>query len=131
MAIEADLRTHLVNDTDVNNIVGTRVYPLKLPQTAELPAISFQRISADRAKSVSQGSIGHATPRIQLDCWARSYSAVKNLATKVRLALDTFTGNLGGGSYVQHVSLEGESDGFEEGTEFIRVSLDFMISYNE
>jgi len=130
MAIEADLRTHLVNDSTVNGIVGDRVYPLRLSQGYTLPAISYQRISGDRAKDIS-GSIGHAQPRIQVDCWTNSYSDLKDLAEAVRKALDRFQGDLGGGSYVQHVSLEGETETYEEETEIQRNSLDFVIYHSE
>jgi hypothetical protein len=130
MTIEADLRTHLVNDSDVSAIVGSRVYPMRLPQGFDLPAISYQRVSGDRSKDL-QGSTGHTEPRIQIDCWAKSYGEIKNLAEKLRLSLDRFTGDLGGGQYVHHVSLEGERDMFEEETEILHVSQDYMISYNE
>lgn len=130
MAIESDLYTHLINDSGVSGIVGDRVYPLRLPQGFTLPAISYQRISGDRAKDL-QGSTGHTSPRIQIDCWTKKYSDLKNLAEKVRLSLDRFTGNLGGGQYVQHVSLEGETENFEDDTEIQRISLDFYISFNE
>ncbi len=130
MAIEADLRQHLTNDSNVNDLVDSRIYPLRLPQGFELPAISYQRVSGDRAKDIN-GSIGHAQPRIQVDCWTNSYGKLKDLAKAVRQALDRFQGNLGGGSYVQHASLEGEMETYEEETEIQRVSLDFVIYHNE
>jgi len=130
MAIEADLYTHLINNSTVNSIVGDRVYPLRLEQGYTLPAISYQRISGDRAKDIS-GSIGHAQPRIQVDCWTNSYGKLKDLSEAVRQALDRFQGDLGGGSYVQHVSLEGETETYEEETEIQRVSLDFVIYHSE
>lgn len=130
MAIEADLRQHLINDSDVNDIISGRIYPLRLPQEFELPAISYQRISAPRSKDL-QGSIGHVQPRIQVDCWTESYSKLKDLAEAVRLALDRYQGNLGGGDYVQGVSLEGETESFEEDTEIQRISLDFVIYHQE
>lgn len=131
MAIEADLRQHLINDTDVNNIVDSRIYPLRLPQGFELPAISYQRVSGDRAKDITNGSIGHAQPRIQVDCWTENYGKLKDLAEAVQLALDGFQGKLGGGDYVQHVSMESETESYEDETEILRISLDFVIYHNE
>lgn len=137
MSIETGLRTHLINDTDVAALVANsdspttyRIYPLRLPQGYTLPAISYQRISADRTHTLS-GPIGRVWPRFQVDCWAESYSTVRDLADKVRLALDGHKGSMGGESNVGGVHLMGEHDLFEEATEIHRVTLDFSIPYFE
>lgn len=130
MAIEVGLRNRLVNDTDVNNLVSTRVYPLRLPQGYTLPAISYQRISAERIHEMSIGPIGWAWSRFQVDCWANSYGDVRSLAEAVRQSLDGFKGDLDS-THVGGIYIEGERDLFEENAEIYRVTMDFLIPYKE
>ena len=125
--IEADLYAHLTNDPGVNALVGSRVFPLHLSQGAALPAISYQRISGPREYDLA-GPTGRSRPRMQIDCWANSYSTVKNLASKVILSLNGLNGDMGGVN-VDGIELEGERDGFEETTEYKRVILEFKIPH--
>ena len=129
MSIEIALYAHLTNDTGVNALVGSRVYPLQLSQGAALPAISYQRISGPREYDLA-GPTGRSRPRMQIDCWANSYSTVKNLASKVISSLNGLNGNMGGVD-VDGIELEGERDGFEETTEYKRVILEFKIPCKE
>lgn len=128
MGIEESIRTHLVDDTTVD--VSSRIYPLRLPQGYTLPAISYQRISAERVHELS-GPTGWAWARFQLDCWSSSYSGVRSLAESVRQSLDGYKGILGGGSHVGGIYIEGERDLFEEDAEIYRVTMDFLIPYKE
>jgi len=130
VSIETGLYSHLTTDSDVSALVGTRVYPLKLPQGYTLPAISYQRVSGDRLATLS-GPTGRANPRFQIDCWASTYSGVRDLASKVRQALDGHKGGLGGEDDVGGISIEGDRDLFEENTEVFRVTMDFFIPHFE
>lgn len=136
MSIETSLRTALINDTDVAALVANsdspatyRIYPLRIAQGATLPAITYQRISGPREYMLS-GPTGRVRPRFQVDCWAGSYSIVKDLASKVRSALNGLNGSMGDDT-VHGIELESERDGYEEETEYRRVILEFKIPYIE
>ncbi len=130
MSIETGLRSQLVNDTDVAAIVGTRVYPVKMPLGYTLPCISYQRISSERYPFLD-GPSGRAIPRFQVDCYADTYSEVRDLAGKVRLALDGFKGTLGTESNVGGISIQSERDLWEDNTDVYRVTQDYLIPHIE
>lgn len=138
MSIETGLRSHLINDATVAGLVATsdsppahRVHPLRLPQGFALPAVSYQRVSADRRHTITDGPTGWAWTRFQVDCWANTYTSVRDLAEAVRQALDGYKGDIGGENHVGGIYIEGERDLFEEDLEIYRVSLDFLIPYIE
>lgn len=62
------LRAFLLADATIATAVGTRIYPIKLPQAPVFPAITIMRVSAPRA-NVLKGKASLARPRYQIDCW--------------------------------------------------------------
>lgn len=93
--LETGLKAHLTADLNLAALIAARVYPVLRPQNAVLPALSYQRISGVRVSSLAGPSYA-CESRIQIDCWAASYSAVKTLSRAVRKRLDGFRGSLGG-----------------------------------
>jgi hypothetical protein len=67
---------------------------------------------------------------MQLDCWAPTYPAVKELANALRIALNGHTGSFGAGT-VDSVTLDAERDGFEEDAELFRVIQEYILSTEE
>lgn len=88
---EEALRARLVAVAGVTALVSSRVYPVKLPQSATLPAVTYQRIS-----TVREGAMGADSDivrvRVQVTSWADSYSGVKSLSEAVRAALQRYSG---------------------------------------
>lgn len=130
---------HLTANAGVAALVGPRVYPVRLPTNVTLPAVSYQRISSTRLHS-HQGASGLAHPRLQVDCWGRSYSSARGVATAVRKALDGYRGAFGGGGNqvpIGGVFLDNEMDVPEEIDEdeddvpLYHIALDFMIWHDE
>jgi len=130
MTIEKDIYYQLTDDTDVSTLVGDRVYPMKLPQGWTLPAITYQRISGERAHCLN-GPSGRARPRFQIDCWAEDYDGAKDLSDKVRLCLDGFKGDINTESDVGGITLEGDRDIWEEDIKIYRITMDFIIPHFE
>jgi hypothetical protein len=114
--IEELIYSNLSTATSVTALVVDRIYPLLMPQDPTLPAVTYQRISDNPINSLS-GHGGLDNPRIQIDCWATSYSAVKTLSNAVIKAMDLST---------SYKSLRmSDQDLYEDGTEIYRVSMDF------
>ena len=118
--LEESIFSHLSTVAAITTYVGAsssaRIYPVYLPQDPTLPAMSYQRISSQPHVSMG-GFCNLDNPRIQIDCWATSYSAVKELSEAVRDAMM---------SALAFRALEiSDQDLFEPELEIYRVSLDF------
>lgn len=132
--IETDgIRTRLLADSAVRALVGhgarARCYPIVLPQDAEYPALTFQRISGVR-ELTHDGPDGVPWMRLQVDTWATTYAAAKALAKAVRECLDGFSGHVGD-EHIKLAQLLSERDLYETATALYRVSLDFGVHYTE
>lgn len=125
----------LIATTGVTDLVGTRIYPLELPQDVTYPAIRYQQVSGPRSH-VMGADTGTVDGRFQVDAFATTYSGAKALAAQIRLALSRWGGTAGGVT-VEHIFLANEHDRFESdplegGTPGVhRVLLDFIIHYEE
>lgn len=115
--IESDLKAYLAADAAVAALVGSRIYPLKLPQAPALPAITYQKVSGPRVISLS-GYSGLSHPRLQIDCWAATYDQVKALSAAVVAALDAYPGAI--------MNDDGR-DNYQPDVELPRVTIDFTI----
>lgn len=114
--LEESIYAHLSTVAAVSTLAGTRIYPVFLPQDPTYPAISYQRISSQPQVAIG-GFCNLDNPRIQIDCWASSYSAVKSLAEAVRDAMMSAPG---------FNALElSDQDLYEPEVEVYRVSIDF------
>lgn len=95
MTIGAALRAHLAGDGSIAALVGSRIYPIRLPQPKKdqvnLPAIVYQRISGFRFKHL-RGGEALARPRYQVDCWAQTHDQATTLGNLVRQRLNGFSG---------------------------------------
>jgi hypothetical protein len=97
--IESNLRAHLLAQATITALVSQRIYPLKLPQGATLPAITYQTIFGVPAVS-HDGDADIGRRRIQIDCWSRSYAESLNIASAVRAATSGYRGPMGSDPYV-------------------------------
>lgn len=77
-----EVRNLLLENSSVTDIVGDRIYPLKLPETPGMPCIRMSRIS-----ETTDPTIQTHTSRVQLSCYALSYEGVVTLAQTIRTAL--------------------------------------------
>ena len=132
MTIEAAITKHLTENAGVASVAAGRVYPKHLPQNPTYPAIVYHRISGPREHS-HDGSSGLAHPRFQFDLYAASHVACKDLAEKLRLALDAFKGTMGGagGVDVNGVFLEDDDDGYDDDFKVFWWRMDFILWHNE
>lgn len=131
-AIHARLGAH----AGTKNLVGNRIYPLRLPQGPTYPAVRYQVIGAPRTH-VMGGSTGEVHARVQVDCYADTYEGAKELADQVRLALNWLMDTTVGGVAVEVIMLEDERD-LDEPTTILpgekgiyRVMFDFIAHYAE
>lgn len=70
MDIFTHVRAYLLEPSELRTALGTRIYPVKLPQNPTFPALTFSRVSGVRHPSL-KGRASLASPRYQFDIWER------------------------------------------------------------
>lgn len=129
MTLEEALYSHMTNQAGITALVGARIYPILMAQTAILPAIVYTRISTVREYSLS-GFTGMTTARIQIDIMAQYASTAKTIADSVRFSLDGFVGLMGDVRIAQ-IMTDDEQAFYDNQTEYKRIMLDFLVTYYE
>ena len=127
--IEEALYSILTTDAGFSALVGSRVYPLQIPQDAALPATAYQRISGLQVFSLS-GSSGLARPRFQLTHVADEYSVVNGVANAARAALNGYRNTIAGVE-VQAAFLENDDDAYARETGLFVIRQDYFIWHVE
>lgn len=133
-ALEEGLSTFLLATAEVETLVGTRVYGLRIMQGSTFPCITKQRISTPRQithdMSGSSGVLAH--PRFQIDAWGVSEASVKAVADAVRVALNGKTGSLGSGAVAIRAALVSEeSPDYNPETDLYRSRSEYIIWIEE
>lgn len=122
--IEQDLYTFL--STAVGHV---RVYPLVLPQNVTYPASTYHRIGGiDELSSGTRSDLVEG--RFQVDCYAETYLAVRTEAKAIRDALSGYAGTMGS-TRVDSAVRDREDEEYEQETKLFRVSMDFIINFQE
>lgn len=129
MSIETALYAEMVADTGIAALVSTRVYPVQLPQSPTLPAITYQRISGSRTYVMGQPSI-NANPRFQITSWGATYSSAQSVAAAIRALLDGFKGELGSDKHAG-VRLVNDYDISDPETGRYGIAADYIIWHQE
>jgi hypothetical protein len=78
--MEEAIIAKLLADSGVAGLTGARVFPGSRPQGSALPAAVLNRISGGPLYA-DDGEVGLVQARIQIDCWAATYSAAKTRAS--------------------------------------------------
>ena len=127
MSIRTGLRTHLLADGDVGALIGTRMYPNKLPQNPTYPSLTYEIIS-DIPYRALDGDSDRDRTRARIHCWASTSTGAWDLATKVRASVADFSG-LMGATAVSSAKFENWYDQFEDVPEVYQVVADFFIAH--
>jgi hypothetical protein len=113
----------------VTSIIVDRIEPGSLPQAQILPALVFNKISGGPIYD-DKGEAGLNESRIQIDCWATTYTGALALGRAVRESLSAFFGASGGDESL-YIVLDAERDMREGGSNAAeynyRRSMDFIV----
>jgi hypothetical protein len=123
------LRARLIAAAPVTALVVQRVYWVDRPQASDLPAITLQTISEERPQHM-KGFDGLDVSRVQLDCWATSYSQAQALKEAALAA--TVGEHTGNGVRFERAFIDSIRDlGERVETQFIhRASIDLIIHHS-
>jgi len=135
MSIESDLYDRLSGFAGLAALVGTRLYPNRLPEAVAYPALSWLRVSSIRPIAMGSDS-GIVRMRLQVDVWATGHDSMTAVAEQVRLALRRWRKT--SGTEVLDCFMDNEIDQFEADapdgagrTGLFHRALDFELIYRE
>jgi hypothetical protein len=120
--IESAVVAVLKADPAVAALIGTRVYPLNLPQSPTLPAITYQRISDDPGLVLSETSDMQRV-RIELDSFAATFSGARALDLAAMTTLHGYACGL-----IQLIRALNGLDIYDEETKTYRVTRDYYVT---
>jgi len=123
--MEEALIAVLLADTALAALVGNSVFPVARPQGSTLPAIVLHRIGS-APLNADDGEVGLENARMQIDCWARTYTEAKHTAHAVMLRLSGFEGGAHG-TVLQSIERDLREGGGNAAAYLFRASLDFII----
>lgn len=106
--IEPAIRTILAGNAAVTAVVADRIWHGNRPQDERRPGIVLSLISATHPQTLDDHG-GYSTGTVQADVLAPSYREAKELAAKVRAALDQYSGTVAGAD-IDWLIIEDESD---------------------
>jgi|TARA_R100000084_G_scaffold74788_3_gene33659 hypothetical protein len=89
--IEASIRSILTADSDVSALVSTRVFPYLRQQGTAFPAIVYELEDTEPQQGLD-GFQSLTRCELSVTNVAETYSGAKDLASKVRTALNGYTG---------------------------------------
>jgi len=101
----------LKDNSDVNALVGTRIYPMVARQGTDFPFIIYDVLSDDPT-DYKEGVSSLDTTSIMVSVYSETYSQAADLAKKVRTALDRQSGTIDG-IKVQSIKYDGYNDFFD------------------
>ncbi len=105
---ETRLKAQLVGSTALTDLIGTRVFPVFLPQGVTLPAVTYQRVGTTPLNgSTGGGDVSFA--RFQLNAFATTYAGAKAVAKQTRIALRAWSDSTGTPA-ISMTSYHGEFD---------------------
>lgn len=116
--IEHAIYSILSNDAGVTTLSSTRIYPVKLPQNATLPCVSYS-VSEDAEDQTYDGQGTFQRVSVELDAWSDTHSEMLSLADAIKTAIKNYTGTVSG-TTIDRVSIDSSVSVFEEEIEKYR-----------
>lgn len=107
---EIVLRAALVANSPVTTFIGSRIFPLLAPASAELPFVIWRRTGINREQSL-KAPIGVPTVTVEYVVYGTTYEQARQIADAMRRVLDGYAGSADN-TQVRNVSLVDESDDF-------------------
>jgi hypothetical protein len=121
----------LSSNSALTAVVGSRINPLRIPETSALPAIAYQVVS-NRGNMTKSGPSHSDFTRVQVMIVATTYASAIAVGDLVRNAMEVTTPATFNGVPVQVIEYEGEVHLADDNAGFSGVStigMDFIINY--
>ena len=115
----------LSNASGVSNIVATRIYPARIPQIKDYPAISYHQISVVPTNQKDAVS-GFDKVDFDIILWGKNYLQINTLSAAVRAALDRVSISSQGAT-IDTIVFVNEQDNFNDGAEIFQRNMQFKF----
>jgi hypothetical protein len=128
MLVEQALQVKLAST--LTALVGTRVYYVKAPQNVTAPYVTLQKISQN-TESVTSGK-RYVEARFQISIFDVTYSSIKTIAAAIQMALDKFSGTMGGagGLWINNCTYDNETDlEFDDTLKLYGLAVDYILMF--
>jgi hypothetical protein len=122
MILEQNIASVIQAQVSIAALVGTRVYPIVIPEEPTLPAICYQIVGSSSRQTLN--THGLQKIRLQIDCWGDSYGDAVTLRDAVATSLDGYED-----ANVQFLLLS-KSDFFDHELLQYRALIEFYIFTN-
>ena len=131
MSLEKGIRAILIAESDVTDIVSTRIYPQRRPQGTILPALTYRTVFQEITEALAEQT-GLRRSRVSIDCADSTYGGNKTLRDAVTSALIDYNDTISN-EIIDSIRLEAAVD-IDEDLEpasgsvgVFRTILDFII----
>jgi hypothetical protein len=118
----------LSNDPDIVSLVDTRIYQVLVPEGTAYPCLSYQIVSG--LVDIALDSTAAKERRIQFDCWAMSYPAVKELEAALANLLEGYEGVLADGTRVISSTPGIVLDDWADSSRVFRSMAEYIITFS-
>lgn len=85
----------LANDAGLNGIVNGNIYPIRLAQEIDLPAITYQ-VSGEDSNHCKKGATVTEKTRIMFSVFTEGYAALEAITDILKDTLDRYSGTVEG-----------------------------------
>jgi len=135
MSIEEAIFALLSTEQTITAIVKQRIYPIRTPDNAKIPCISYQRQSSQREHTLE--AAGNFTySRFAVEIWTPKNPGIgganmaQDIARKVQTRLDGYRGTVSGVDILGILS-ENETHGWESDVEVYRITQTWLVMHRE
>jgi hypothetical protein len=90
-SIETAIRALLVGNSNVTDLVSTRIYPIAAPENATRPFVVYELEEIDPVDALNSYT-GVSFCNVDIVVWSESYSTSKNVDEKIRAVLLDYSG---------------------------------------
>lgn len=132
--IETALVDHLTTAPAATQaIIGTRIYPVVLPQTPSYEVLTYQ-ITNSNIPMAHDGPLDLITDSVQFDCFGQTHAEAMALARALVSDLNGYRAAMGADGEqiaVHGVFFQNMIDHYDDEAEVWRVVVDFLVLWKE
>jgi hypothetical protein len=129
MTIDEAFFSLLSNDADVVAKVSNRIYPDKLPQNVEYPAIRIV-LTSETHNPIAGGVDDLPKAGIDVDVFAASRESANVVSELVRISLDGYNGTIDG-LIIQAIMMNNRQHFYDDDEDAYQTSNDFLAFFEQ
>ena len=129
MTVRHSLRARAITHSGLSTLIGTRFYPIRLPETLTLPAARYQVVSSPPSlyRDHESGAPDRSVSRIQIDVLAGSSDRAAAVGDQVVQAFDGWASGTAVGWCRVTNRFEDYDSAFKRYREVVEIEIDHAI----